>query len=565
MCYNLGNLFAQTLPTGSPALEESLRRKQFLGEIDSTISFNLRPLQPNFLFGIDPSYDYAPFETGYHWGEINRDSPDKVITWMPVRNTLALNTGRPYGYGNGPMIPNVGFQYMLTGGIAAKYKFFNIQLMPELVWAQNRPYQGFPDNLGNSINSARYVSWNHGDNPERFGTKSYSKLGLGQSKITLNYGSFEMGASTQNIWWGPGQFNALIFSNNARGFPHLTLNTTRPAKTFLGSFEGQLIMGKLQPSGFEGSQNPLLNDQYFDELSEDWRYLNGISISYQPKWVPGLFLGLNRTFQQYSEDKTNSFGDWFPVFEVLTKSGLIDGGNTVNYDGKRQDQQISIFGRYLVPKAQAEFYFEYGRRDHALNWREFMLNPEHARAYLMGFNKIFKLPVSQKMVQVRAEMTQQQESVNRYIRYGLRGGTSWHAHYQVRGFTNYGESMGVGAGQAGSNIQTLELSLIDKLNKYGIVLERLANHQDFYYRGLGQQSERKPWVDLSLGLLFDYQWDRFLLSSRLQFINGLNYQWQLEPESTPEFPVGKDKFSVFAQIHLIYLLPTIDHQKIPFF
>src|SRR5690606_39861665 len=132
-------------------------------------------------------------------------------------------------------------------------------------------------------------------------------------------------------------------------------------------------------------------------------------------------------------DKTDTFADWFPIFEVFTKESLFEEGHTVDYDGKGQDQQVTVFGRYVLPQAKAEVYFEYGRRDHALNWREFMLNPEHARAYLMGFSKLFALPNQEKLVQVRGEITQQQESVNRYIRYpGLIGGTSWHAHYQVR-------------------------------------------------------------------------------------------------------------------------------------
>ncbi len=547
--------FAQTIHAGAPVYEEALRRKQLLGELDSSISFNIRPLRSAFLINQPVYNNYSFFEAGNSLEKIGRSTPKKIFVLLPLKNTLSFNSGRPYGWGNGLMIPNVGFQNYTTAGVSAKYYFLNIHFQPEALWAQNKPYSGYPHNFSHDINLARFFSWNHGDNPERFGNDSYSKTGWGQSKISLSAGAFELGISTENLWWGPGQFNALIFSNNAPGFPHLSLNTTRPAKTFLGSFEGQILIGRLEPSGFEPSQRGFSNKRYFKNLSEDWRYLNGISVSYQPKWVPGLSVGLNRTFQQYNGFKTNSFQDWFPIFEVITKEELFEDGNTVDYDGKAQDQQVSVFGRYLIPKAKAELYFEYGRRDHAYNWREFILNPEHARAYLLGFSKLFTLPNQDKLIQVRGEMTQQQESINRYIRYlGLGGGTSWHAHYQVRGFTNYGESMGVGIGNAGSNVQTLEISLIDKLNKAGVRLERLANHQDFYFRAFGQQEERQPWVDLSLGLLLDYQWDRFMISSKLQLINAINYQWQLDPGGTPEFPLGKNKLSVFAETNLIILL-----------
>ena len=92
------------------------------------------------------------------------------------------------------------------------------------------------------------------------------------------------------------------------------------------------------------------------------------------------------------------------------------------------------------------------------------MNPEHARAYQVGFLKIASLPASKKLLQIRGEITQQQESVNRYLRYDLGGGLTWHTHGQVRGFTNYGQPMGVGIG-TGSNVQTLEISLVEDWKK----------------------------------------------------------------------------------------------------
>lgn len=546
---------AQSIPAGSPVLEEAVRRKQLLGAFDSSISFNIRPLRTSFLTDRAVYEDYGFFMPTSKEERVKGKTRSIIFSLMPVQNIVVFNSGRPYGWGNGMMIPNVGGQNLTSAGFSLKYHFLNIQLQPEVLWAQNRAYDGFPDIFSDKVNRDRFVFWNSGDHPERFGRQSYSKVAWGQSKISLSAGAFEIGASTENIWWGPGQFNALIFSNNARGFKHLTLNTTRPAKTFLGSFEGQLLIGRLEPSGFKPSQHPGLNSSYFRNLSTDWRYLNGLSLSYQPKWVPGLSVGINRTFQQYNEARGNAFGDWFPVFEVFTKEALFEQGHSVDYDKKAQDQQVSIFGRYVLPKANAELYFEYGRRDHSLNWREFTLNPEHARAYILGFGKLFTLPQTDKLIQVRAEMTQQQESVNRYIRYaGIGGGLSWHTHYQVRGFTHYGESLGVGIGAGGSNVQTIEVAVVDQLNKFGIRLERLANQQDFYYKAFSQQEERRPWVDLSLGFLADYQVERLIVSGKLQLINAMNYQWQLDPRSTPLFPKGQNKFSVMAQAHFIYLL-----------
>lgn len=473
--------------------------------------------------------------------------PGLEIGLLPSFGTVRLLTKRPYGWGDYGMIPNPGLQSFISGGVQVKYKFLNLTFRPELVVAQNK---GFETNLNQFTPSeirSKFFLWNVGDFPERFGDAAYAKFWWGQSKFTAQFGAFEIGGATQNIWWGPGQFNALTFSNNAQGFPHLTLNTTKPAKTFLGNFETQLIIGRLQNSLLDPSQDSGLNDLYFASFSGDWRYLNALTFSYNPKWVPGLFLGMTRTFQQYSESMETGFLAYFPVFEPFTKTSY-----GFDRDANGQSQQLSFFGRWVFPKVQNEIYFEFGRRDHSVNWREFVLNPEHARAYILGFTQLFELSEIQKTIQVRAEITHQQESINRYIRYGgLRGGLSWHSHNPSRGFVQYGQPLGVGIG-VGSNVQTVEVSLVDMVDKLGILFERLANNQDFYYKAQLQNTERRPWVDLSLGFLFDKKFDDLLLSSKLQIIHARNYQWQLATESTPDFPVGKNLTSMMGQVSVIY-------------
>lgn len=549
-------ILSQTIPAGFPVFEEVLRRKQLQGEVDSRISFNIRPLKTNFYEDMKLVDKRQFIEKGDHLDSINWETQKRLFKILPIRNTLAFNTDRPYGWGNNLMVPNVGFQNYTSAGFNTKFHFINIQLQPEVVAAQNRPYSGFSDNFPSSVIRDRFFYWNNGDFPERFGEDIYYNFWWGQSKVSVNAGGFEVGISTENLWWGPGQFNALTFSNNAQGFPHLTLNSIKPISTFLGSFEGQLIMGRLEDSQLHPSQHDELNQLYFRQFSGDWKFLNALHLVYQPKWVHHLFIGFTRTYQQYDRFRENRFRDWLPVLDPFQKTSV-----GFDRDPEGKDQQVTVSMRYVIPTATAEIYGEYGRRDHAYNWREFVLNPDHARAYLMGFKKLFEVSGNSKLLQIRGEMTQQQESVNRYMRYGgLGGNQTWHTHGRSRGFTNYGQPLGVGTG-VGSNVQTLEFSLVEKLNKMGILLERVANHQDFYYRAFGQQQERQPWVDLSLGLLFDHQWDNLLVSSKLQFINGLNYQWQLTPDSTPEFPSGDHKFAFMGQVHLIYLLNPIEKLK----
>jgi hypothetical protein len=449
------------------------------------------------------------------------------------------------------MIPARGAQLFLSTGFQARFSILHIQLQPEIVTAQNLPFPGFPSTFSSGTNVARFLYWNSGDSPERFGNSTYNKSFWGQSNMSLRAGSFELGLGTKNIWWGPGQWNSLIFSNNAPGFPHISLNTSKPAKTFLGQFEGQVLIGRLESSNQTPTQIDDLNSTFFSPLNPDWRYLNALMLSYTPRWIPSLTVGYTRSYQYYNESRPDDLEGWLPIFEPMAKEKLFTNGNSVEYDKRDQSQQISIFGRYKMTKANAEVYFQFGRRDHALNWREFFLNPEHARAYQVGFIKLANLPTTTKVLQIRGEITNQQESVNRYLRYDLYGGDTWHTHGKLRGFTNYGQPMGVGIG-TGSNVQSVEVSIVDGWDKLGILFERLENNQDFYYRAFGQQGERKPWVDWSTAMLWNTSYKELFIFARLQGTYGRNYQWGLLEMSTPEFPVSQNLFSFHSQFNLIY-------------
>jgi len=485
-------------------------------------------------------------------------NPDSISTkkkiyldFSPIFFNSRLDVKRPYIGNEYGMIPAKGSQGFFSVGLSARLFNFYISLQPEVVISQNLTFSGFKGGFPDNVIAARFLYWNAGDSPERFGNSTYKKLFWGQSGVSFRFGSFELGGGTKNIWWGPGQWNSLILSNNAPGFPNVSFNTVKPAKSFFGSFEGQIFIGRLESSNQEPTQIQELNDRYFTNLSSDWRYINGIMISFSPKLIKSLSLGYARTYQYYNSTRPKDLKGWLPILEPMAKEKLFSNGNSVDYDSRAQSQQISVFGSYIAKKASSQIYFQFGRRDHALNWREFFLNPEHARAYQVGFIKLETFTKSKKKLQIRGEITNQQESVNRYLRYDLAGGITWHTHGQVRGFTNYGQPMGVGIG-TGGNVQTLEISMIEDWNKFGILFERLENNQDFYYRAFGQQGELKPWIDMSTALLWNISFKNLFISTRLQGTYARNYQWGLSKTSTPEFPVSHNLFSVHSHVNLIY-------------
>ncbi|MFI5451835.1 capsule assembly Wzi family protein [Pedobacter sp. UC225_61] len=515
---------AQTLPVGQlQNIEDAYRRQQLLGNDTSKSSFMIRPMFMSNVNQFDLSEDEGAFSTHDFRKLIYGSSTGGAALYaLPVVWQQQYNTHHPYGWNDGAMVPAKGYQTLVSAGFYAKLGPLSIQLKPEFVFAQNKDFVEISEPAPFKPNVIGSM-YNNIDLPEKFGNGTYSKFNWGQSSIRLNVGPMSLGLSNENLWWGPGVRNSLLMSNNASGFKHLTLNTTRPVNTPIGSFEVQLISGKLEKSGYPGSQ-------YITSKAkpDDWRYLSGLAFVFNPKWVPGLYLGFDRSYALYSKDLGTGFFDYFPVFSALEKVAY-DDPNNPNYDfedAKNRDQYFSLFARWVMPESHAEVYAQYGKTDHNKNLRDILLEPESSRAYILGFRKLVPLAKSDEYIQVGLEVTQMEKSATKEI----RTGGIWYTHSQVLdGYTNRGQVLGAGIGP-GSNLQSLDINWVKGLKKIGLQLERLVNNNDWLYRAA--PSIRRHWVDLSATGKFDWTYKNFIFNSQLTYIRSLNYQYVVK-ESVP--------------------------------
>ena len=546
------SITAQTIPVGTPVLADAYRRAQLLGKINPNVSFTSFPLFPEASFSVQNSF-YPDSSLGkrhtkkfngiFHFGK------DKgIVQFLPVTWQQQYDSHHPQGLNDGAMIPSMGYETLFSAGIYAKYGPLSIQLRPEVVYAQNSPYDGFPTDYPDIRWAQYYWTLNRIDMPERFGEGSYQKITWGQSSIRLTFGAVSLGLSNENLWWGPGSRNALIMTNNAPGFKHLTFNTVRPVKTFLGSFEWQLIAGRLEPSGFDppGTGKTYQGNPLYVPKPDDWRYLNGLLITWHPKWVPGLFLGFARTVQQYHEDMIGNPKDYFPVFSPL---GLEKVGGE-SEQNKKRSQLYSVFARWLWVKGHGEVYFEYGRSDYFWDSRDFKVELAHSGAFVLGFRKLipFKKHKGQS-IQVLMEFTQL--AMNATTR--NRNGTSWYLSSQVSaGYSHQGQLLGAGIGP-GSNLQTLEVSWIKSLKMIGVRLERYVHNNDYFFSYI--KDIRSHWADFSATLLGQWSFrQQLLLNAQFEFVRSFNYQWQYTPPPDPDFwgGEGKDITNIHFKVGITY-------------
>lgn len=482
-------LKSQSLPVGLSNLEDYYRRNQLLGLVDSNISFTIRPLVLNLLKLSDRNRN-SDLEKLI----ATSDSSQNKMMILPLEWRQKYNTHHPYGWNDGIMIPSKGYQTAISGGLFFKSGIFNIQLRPEYLFAENKSFTEYP------------VNYNGNDVPQRFGNQSYQDFSWGQSRVGIDLGPVSFALSNENLWWGPGLKNSILMSNTAKGFKHLTLNTSRPIQTFIGSFESQIIAGNLENSGF-----------LYPEMDKD-RYFTALAFNYQAKWLPGIFLGLTRSFQTYSEN-LETFGDYIPLFRPYQK---VRDKNQNDFGRDGNDQLTTIYARWLLKKTHAEVYFEYGKNDNSFNLRDFYLSPQHSRSFLFGFRKLVVLDaLDNEHLEIGFEATQLSQSIDRI----LREAGSWYRHFEIlQGHTNRGEVLGAGIGPGG-NLQSLNINWNSGLKRFGLQFERFEHQADFYDANFASPINNGQWIDLGIAAVSDFTFKQFLISTKLQAIQSTNYQW----------------------------------------
>ena len=395
--------------------------------------------------------------------------------------------------------------------------------------------------------------------PERFGENNINKKLIGQSSIKLNFKGMSLGISNENIWWGPSIRNSIMMSNHARGFKHISFNSTKPLQTKIGNFEWQLISGRLESSGYLPANSDFqyagtnIYSPKINQLSEtnDWRYLQGYTLTYSPKWISGLSIGFIRWVQMYSalvEGKyTWMIGSptWFPAFKNLFRKN----DAYENYEAQT-NQAAGVFMRWLWIDSKAEFYAEYHHNDSKNNIRDLLLDSDHSRAVSVGLQKIFE--ISDDNYLFSWEWTQMEQTASRL----LRNAGSWYEHgYTMDGFTNEGEVLGAGIGP-GSNSQYFALSRIRNQEKLGLALEIIDQDNDFYHEAFSSaQDFRRYWKDFNFHLNYSKKFRNFWLSSNIMYSRSLNYQWDLDDMATPYYHPGNDVNNFHMTLKLTYLIP----------
>ena len=527
----------QTVPVGMVGFDDQLKILQLQGKLGVEHSLMARPFFMNRTFGtdslfklIDSGSSYRPFQRSLLKGKGR-------LELLPFHFYTKFNSDRPYSWNQAGFLQAKGLQTLVSAGAYFSYGWLDMQLKPEFVYAANPafPYNG---SYGAPTNG------------------TYTKMFMGQSSVRINKAGLSLGLSTENMWWGPGLHNSLLMSNNAPGFAHLTLNTTKPIKTPIGNFEFQLIGGKLVEDTSVLLENKDLRTTYYNpltytgdgysgpnDLKKNWRYLSAVTLSYNPKWVKGLFLSVTRVGYAYKQNiDSNGVGNsffqkYFPVlFGVLRQNypyGTPTGAKGISYK-----QMASLAARMVFPESHTEIYTEYGYGDNFLNLRDWNTDAPHATAYVIGIRKLKKLRRGQDWLDISVEMTKMSEPVN----YLLRTAGNWYGY--EGGYTNQSRHIGAGVGR-GNNSYTAKVQWLSGFSRVGIIVQGIHHGPTAIVGGLipdfGLRSVK--WNDFAVGVTGQHRFHKLILSAELQSVSTKNYAWEQ----------GNNRFNLYGFLTATYL------------
>jgi hypothetical protein len=469
-----------------------------------------------------------------------------VFKLLPIVNKLQYVGDHPYDWNDGVMIPAKGWQQYVNAGINFKWKNFELQIAPEFVAAQNLDFEGFSENMDQVHWRDYYRFYNFIEQPEQFGKGQYTRIFTGQSFLKYNFKNTVVQLSTANKWWGPSRRNALILSNNAGGFPHLSIANKKPIQTRLGNFNYELIWGLLENGNWPPPQptKTFRGNKLYVRKPNTSRMFQGMNLNYTPKWFKNLTVGVAQSFVQYNKHVTGPL-QFLPIKNIVHR---------LPNDLPNKPIILTAFNfNYQLPAVNANFYGEFGWNLNQTTSRNFILQPDKGLGSVLGFSKIF--PTTKKHYwEFLAEMANLQLQT-RAEQFSIGAPPSWYLGADVvQGYTHNGQILGAGIGP-GATSQTIELNWRKANNRIGLTAERRLHNNDFYVFSFSNSGDFRRWyVDFATTLKIDWTFGRWDLSPRLSYIQTNNYNWWLFQPQDLYFLPGYDKQQFIGQLNFRYHL-----------
>ncbi len=353
----------------------------------SVISFFISNLYSQIFIPADPYHLLEQEKNSFYNNRTNNyllrpflNQPDTTLygTWsIGFRTELFYNN-------NAPNLENTSDRWIGKGlsffqGIQFAYtnKFLSLSLEPYYFSNQNKdyadPWQAYFESIGVvSDQPYRELKFSKLNDMRPHGNEPYRITGLREAQIYLHYNGIGIGYSNANMWWGSGYHTSLNMTNNTTGFPHLMIGT--------------------------------IQEQRIKKFGINFRYIFADSLKYNA--ARPFFTAITSSITYYSEPTitlgfSRSYltgGNW--TDEVITrKEAMLIPFEKLYLEDKQTDPNdplsaTDIWDQTLVgyltmsfPKVGLVVFVEYGRNDGSWDKDDFIRQPDHTGASVIGLRK----------------------------------------------------------------------------------------------------------------------------------------------------------------------------------
>jgi hypothetical protein len=446
------------------------------------------------ILGWAPTEGYLIRSVSSRLPRLSAERSSLRVAGLELRAELVDNSDLPFSLNDGSMWAGRGTNTKLSAGFRADWGPLTLIAAPEVVSSENLPFpmpdpRRFPQAIPpsrDSLASPWYVKPGSIDQPVRFGEEGFVKVYPGQTTLQVTGGPVTGGFSTENQWWGPGLRNAIVMSDNAPGFPHVFVRTTRPLRTPVGAIEGKWLVGGLSES-----------DYFDDDPANDVRSLSALAVAWTPQWTSGLTLGFTRAVY-----RPVSGGGEVPLrfFDaVFSRPGRPnDREPTDSSQTPGPDQIFSLFGRWVFPRSGVEVYGEWARTEFPASLRHFLEAPATTQGYTFGLQWAKPLGHAHHppAIRLQAEHTYLEKGTSFRHR---PIGTYYTSRAAVQGYTNEGQVLGAALGPGGSG-QWLAVDFVAPRWEIGVFGGRIRWENDALYETRQLDPFFSPWCQHDVSL-----------------------------------------------------------------
>jgi hypothetical protein len=431
--------------------ERYLRALQIAGLAPLT-PWSIQPFSPSQAAALRTIAAPHPWRARFDTTRVSATSTTTGLRAGMLAPKLRLigNSSFPFQDGSGPTWAGRGVTAEAQGGVAAEWDRLSLQLAPLAFVAQNADFPLAPNGQAGSLRfgDPRFPALI--DAPQRFGSGVYARMEPGTSSLTLDVRPVVAGLSTAPQRWGPASDFPLILGPNAGGFPMAFLGTSQPMDLWLFRLHGRVVYGELGQTEFAAPVDGSVH-----------RFASGLVVTLLPRGAAGLEIGASRFIHRT--------WDGFPNVREIARPFSLSRENLTD-----ENQMASVFARWALPNAHAEFYGELYREDFPGRFHQSLSlveKPDDLAAFTIGFQHVLTVR-GDRITVVRAELVNGETSHQERDERGFTRPSPPYIHGEVtQGHTENGLLLGSPEAYGGAGWR-LGLDQFTRTGRRSIALER---------------------------------------------------------------------------------------------